>query len=149
LVAVDKQGRHFCPHRTPGLFALALARHSLARRSVTKRIDSRGVKVSLGPLALAQVSGRGRSGRRSYIGVGADSQLVDRCVTLGLDIQPKLFDITGVVVVSYALFAFMLGVTLGAIIQRPAWAFAASVPVFGFIRLVLVDCDQRSRRLPR
>jgi hypothetical protein len=58
-------------------------------------------------------------------------------VTLGLDIQPKLFDITGVVVVSYALFAFMLGVTLGAIIQRPAWAFAASVPVFGFIRLVV------------
>jgi len=31
----------------------------------------------------------------------------------------------------------MLGVTLGAIIQRPAWAFAASVPVFGFIRLVV------------
>jgi ABC-type transport system involved in multi-copper enzyme maturation permease subunit len=58
-------------------------------------------------------------------------------VNLGLDIQPKLFDITGIVVVSYALFAFMLGVTLGAIIQRPAWAFAASVPVFGFIRLVV------------
>ena len=58
-------------------------------------------------------------------------------VNLGLDIQPKLFDITGVVVVGYALFAFMLGVTLGAIIQRPAWAFAAGVPVFGFIRLAV------------
>jgi ABC-type transport system involved in multi-copper enzyme maturation permease subunit len=56
---------------------------------------------------------------------------------LGPLIQPKLFDITGVVIVSYALFSFMLGVTLGAIIQRPAWAFAASVPIFGFIRLAI------------
>jgi hypothetical protein len=56
-------------------------------------------------------------------------------VNLGLDIQPKLFDITGLVVVSYALFALMLGVTLGAFIQRPAWAFAASLPIFGFVRL--------------
>jgi ABC-type transport system involved in multi-copper enzyme maturation permease subunit len=56
-------------------------------------------------------------------------------VNLGLNIQPKIFDITGVVVVSYALFAFTLGSTLGAITQRPGWAFAAGVPVFGFIRL--------------
>ena len=58
-------------------------------------------------------------------------------VNLGLVIQPKLFDITGVIIVSYALFSFMLGVLLGAIIQRPAWAFAASVPIFGFVRLAI------------
>jgi ABC-type transport system involved in multi-copper enzyme maturation permease subunit len=58
-------------------------------------------------------------------------------VNLGLDVQPKLFDITGVVIISYALFAFMLGSTLGAFIQRPAWAFAAGIPVFGIIRLAV------------
>ena len=58
-------------------------------------------------------------------------------VNLGLDIQPKLFDITGIVVVSYALFAFMLGAALGSVIQKPGWAFAASVPVFAFVRLVV------------
>jgi hypothetical protein len=57
-------------------------------------------------------------------------------MNVGLDIQPKIFDITGVVVVGYTLFAFMLGAALGAIIQKPAWAFAASVPVFAFARLV-------------
>ena len=55
----------------------------------------------------------------------------------GLDIQPKLFDITGVVVVGYALFAFMLGAALGAIIRRPGWAFAAGVPLFALVRLLV------------
>ena len=58
-------------------------------------------------------------------------------VNLGLDIQPKFFDVTGIVIIGYALFAFMLGAALGAIIQKPAWAFAASVPVFALVRLVV------------
>jgi hypothetical protein len=53
----------------------------------------------------------------------------------GLDVQPKLFDITGVVIVGYALFAFMLGAALGAVIHKPGWAFAAGVPIFALVRL--------------
>ena len=41
-------------------------------------------------------------------------------VDSGLDIQPKLFDITGGVVVGYALLAFMLGALLGVFIHSPA-----------------------------
>jgi ABC-type transport system involved in multi-copper enzyme maturation permease subunit len=55
----------------------------------------------------------------------------------GLDVQPKLFDITGVAIVGYAFFAFMLGAALGAIIHRPGWAFAASVPIFALVRLLV------------
>jgi len=58
-------------------------------------------------------------------------------MNVGVDIQPKIFDITGVVVVGYTLFAFMLGAALGAIIQKPTWAFAASVPVFALVRLLI------------
>jgi hypothetical protein len=58
-------------------------------------------------------------------------------VNLGLNIQPKVFDITGVVIFGYALFAFMLGSTLGATFQSPGWGFAAGVPVFGFMRLAV------------
>lgn len=58
-------------------------------------------------------------------------------VNSGLDVQPKLFDITGVVVVGYALFAFLLGAALGAMIHRPGWAFAAGVPIFALVRLLV------------
>ncbi len=49
-------------------------------------------------------------------------------------IQPSNFDISGFVVVAYALFAFMLGVALGALIRHPGWAFAACIPIFVLIR---------------
>ena len=55
----------------------------------------------------------------------------------GVDVQPKLFDITGVVIVGYALFALMLGAALGAVIHKPGWAFAAGVPIFALVRLVV------------
>ena len=55
----------------------------------------------------------------------------------GVDVQPKLFDITGVVIVGYALFALMLGAALGAVIHKPGWAFAAGVPIFVLVRLVV------------
>jgi hypothetical protein len=49
-------------------------------------------------------------------------------------IQPANFDISGVVEVAYALFAFMLGVALGTLIRRSGWAFAACVPIFALVR---------------
>jgi ABC-type transport system involved in multi-copper enzyme maturation permease subunit len=54
-----------------------------------------------------------------------------------LDISPKVFAITGAVSVGYALFAFALGAALGAVIRRPGWAFAASVPIAIAVRLVV------------
>jgi ABC-type transport system involved in multi-copper enzyme maturation permease subunit len=52
-------------------------------------------------------------------------------------LQPSNFDISGFVEVSYSLFALMLGVTIGAIVRRTGWAFAASVPVFFAIRALI------------
>jgi len=52
-------------------------------------------------------------------------------------IQPSNFDISGFVIVAYALFAFMLGVALGALIRRTGWAFAACIPVFVLVRFVV------------
>jgi hypothetical protein len=49
-------------------------------------------------------------------------------------IQPANFDISGFAPVAYALFAFMLGAALGALIHRSGWAFAASVPIFALVR---------------
>jgi hypothetical protein len=57
----------------------------------------------------------------------------------GSPIQPQNFDMAGFVIVAYALFAFALGVTLGALIRRPGWAFASSVPVFVLVRLAVHD----------
>ena len=69
-------------------------------------------------------------------------------VNLGLDIQPKLFDITGVVIVSYALFAFMLGVALGAIYPEARVGFRGrcsglrvhSIGVGGLRSMLCVAC---------
>jgi hypothetical protein len=57
----------------------------------------------------------------------------------GSPIQPQNFDMAGFVIVAYALFAFALGVTLGALVRRPGWAFASSVPVFVVVRLAVHD----------
>jgi hypothetical protein len=53
----------------------------------------------------------------------------------GDHIQPSNFDISGFVGVSYALFALMLGVALGALIRRIGWAFAVGLPIFALVRL--------------
>jgi hypothetical protein len=37
-------------------------------------------------------------------------------------IQPSNFDITGIAAVSYGIFAFMLGATLGALLRHTGWA---------------------------
>jgi ABC-type transport system involved in multi-copper enzyme maturation permease subunit len=52
-------------------------------------------------------------------------------------IQPTDFDLTGIVVIGYALFAFSLGVALGAVIRRPGWAFALGIPIFAAARIVV------------
>ena len=57
-------------------------------------------------------------------------------------IVPSVFDVTGIVIIGYALFAFALGVALGAVIRRPGWTFAAAVPIFIVARL-LVRFDVR------
>ena len=49
-------------------------------------------------------------------------------------IQPATFDVSGIVEVAYALFAFLLGVALGTLIRRSGWAFAACVPIFALVR---------------
>jgi hypothetical protein len=56
-----------------------------------------------------------------------------------LRIAPSNFDISGYVIVAYALFAFMLGVVLGALIRRTGWAFAVSIPLYIGARLVVQD----------
>ena len=55
----------------------------------------------------------------------------------GVKIQPNVFDVTGVVLIGYALFAFAVGAALGALIRRPGWAFAAGVPFVAVARLVV------------
>jgi hypothetical protein len=56
----------------------------------------------------------------------------------GPGIVPKYFGVTGVASVGYAVFAYLLGAALGTVIRRPGWAFAAGLPVFAAVRL-LVD----------
>ena len=57
----------------------------------------------------------------------------------GVRIQPSGFDLAGMVIVGYTMFAFALGAALGAIIRRPGWAFAAGIPVFAAARLMIED----------
>jgi hypothetical protein len=53
----------------------------------------------------------------------------------GVRIQPAAFDLTGLVVVGYTLFAFCLGTALGTVIRKPGWAFAVGLPLFAAARL--------------
>ena len=57
-------------------------------------------------------------------------------VQRGDRVVPPNFDISGLVPVAYALFAFMLGALLGALVQRTGWAFALGVPLFGAFRFL-------------
>jgi hypothetical protein len=55
----------------------------------------------------------------------------------GPDVVPKMFDVTGIVFVGCTMFAFGLGVFLGTLIRRAGWAFAAGVPIFAMVRLLV------------
>jgi hypothetical protein len=57
-------------------------------------------------------------------------------VQRGDRIVPPNFDVSGLVPVAYALFAFMLGALLGALVQRSGWAFALGVPLFAAFRFL-------------
>ncbi|MGH9297099.1 MAG: hypothetical protein ACRDZP_03890 [Acidimicrobiales bacterium] len=46
------------------------------------------------------------------------------------------FDVSGLVPVAYAVFAFMLGALLGALVRRTGWAFALGVPLFAGFRFL-------------
>jgi hypothetical protein len=56
---------------------------------------------------------------------------------LGAHVGPRVFDTTGIVSLGYALFAFMLGAALGAIIRRTGWAIAAGLPLFVAFRALV------------
>jgi hypothetical protein len=51
--------------------------------------------------------------------------------------QPGVFPVSGVVPFAYALFAFALGATLGALIRRTPWAVVGTVVVYGLALLVV------------
>ena len=52
-------------------------------------------------------------------------------------IQPHTFAVTGVAPVAYTLFAFALGVTLGALLRRTAWAVVGTVVIYGLLALLM------------
>jgi hypothetical protein len=55
-------------------------------------------------------------------------------VQRGDRIIPPNFDVSGLVPIAYALFAFMLGALLGTLVQRTGWAFALGLPLFAAFR---------------
>jgi hypothetical protein len=46
-------------------------------------------------------------------------------------IQPRLFNVTGIVPIAYTLFAFALGAALGAVFRRTVWAILGTVVGYG------------------
>lgn len=54
----------------------------------------------------------------------------------GRGVAPFAFDVTGPVVVGYALFSFALGAALGASTGRSGWAFAVGAPLVVAARVV-------------
>ncbi len=52
-------------------------------------------------------------------------------------IQPSTFGVTGIAPVAYTLFAFALGVALGALLRRTAWAVVGTVILYGLLALLM------------
>jgi ABC-type transport system involved in multi-copper enzyme maturation permease subunit len=122
----------------PGLFGLALGASLVAdeyRRGTNRLAWSQSISRTrwlASKLAVGTVVVCGLTGLLAPI-IGWWSVALNS----GLDVTPKLFNITGVAIVGYALFAFMVGAALGAMIHRPGWAFAAGVPIFALVRIVV------------
>lgn len=57
-------------------------------------------------------------------------------VQRGDRIVPPNFDVSGLVPIAYGIFAFMLGVLLGALVRRTGWAFALGLPLFAAFRFL-------------
>ncbi|MGH9293124.1 MAG: hypothetical protein ACRD0B_07020 [Acidimicrobiales bacterium] len=68
-------------------------------------------------------------------------------VQRGDRIVPPNFDVSGIVPIAYALFAFVLGALLGALVRRRGWAFALGLPIFAAARY-LERSYLRRRLLP-
>lgn len=53
-------------------------------------------------------------------------------------IQPQYFPITGLAPIGYTAFAFSLGVTLGVMVRKVAWAIVGTVVVYTAVALLMV-----------
>lgn len=58
-------------------------------------------------------------------------------VRTGSIVLPDPFDVTGLVPISYGVFAFALGVALGSLVHRTGWAVFVGVPIFGLARALM------------
>ena len=56
----------------------------------------------------------------------------------GSRIQPNFFGITGVVPIAYTLFAFALGVTMGALLRRTSLAVVGTIVIYAVCAIVMV-----------
>ena len=72
----------------------------------------------------------------SYHVLGADSGAFGAYSRFN-HMLPGVFPASGIVPVAYALFAFALGTTLGALLRRSTWAIVGTVVVYGLALLVM------------
>jgi ABC-type transport system involved in multi-copper enzyme maturation permease subunit len=96
-------------------------------------------KLGLGGLAVAVLSAALTGLLEWWTTVVSLAASTDSGGFSGIRIEPPAFDLTGLVVVGYTLFAFLLGAALGAVVRRPGWAFALGIPVFAVARVVVED----------
>lgn len=96
-----------------------------------------GWKVAVGAATVVVASGVLTLLTQWWVGAVSVSPLSNSGGFTGVKIQPNVFDVTGVVLIGYALFAFAVGAALGAVLRRPGWAFAAGVPFVAVARLVV------------
>lgn len=113
-------------------YRLAWTQGVAPRRWLTRRL-----LLSAGTVALLGAALSGLLGW--WTSAVSLSPLSDSGGFTGFLIRPQGFDVTGLVVVAYGLFAFCLGVVLGAWIGRPGWAFAIGIPVYALARLAIEE----------
>lgn len=143
-------GDVFALYALPGLLGLALGTplvagetgHGTQRLAWTQSITRArwlAFKLFLGGLAVAALSAALTALLEWWTRAVSIAASTNSGGFSGIRIQPAAFDLTGIVVVGYTLFAFLLGAALGAVVRRPGWAFALGIPVFTFGRLVVED----------
>jgi ABC-type transport system involved in multi-copper enzyme maturation permease subunit len=134
----------------PGLLGLALGTplvagetdHGTQRLAWTQSITRTrwlAFKLLLGGLAAAALSTALTALLEWWTTAVSIAATTDSGGFSGIHIQPAVFDLTGIVVVGYTLFAFLLGAALGAVVRRPGWAFALGILAFAFVRLLIED----------
>ena len=134
----------------PGLLGLALgtplvaaeADHGTQRLAWTQSISRTrwlAFKLLLGGLAAGALSAGLTVLLEWWTTAVSLGPMTDSGGFSGIRIEPAAFDLTGIAVVGYTLFAFLLGTALGAVVRRPGWAFALGVATFAFVRLLVED----------